>query len=475
MKHWLLKVLWLILWGLSGVALAMAGEWPKTEAVLSAWDGPKELVLRSDLGDPLASPDIQGLLETLLENGFVVTPASLSAPPGEGLALDFRQAGDYRILALSRGADGAIIAFERQGAVPATGSRQAPVGRQMVGGAAGGGGTGPLKLQGRPRSVALVDVGDGDVFDIAVLSDRVLETYRLQSTDLRKIDTFRPSLPSTRALHLSAGDLTGDGRREIAAVWAEDILSVYEGTDSKLHGWILGRREGAFSKLSPDLSGYLRILGRKGFFQSRDLYAPYGGPVLPLVMEGDEFRAGNSGVDWAGVDLFRATPLGNGDAMIWNDVEDLQLVSQASGEGYPGAVLLGGFSGITGPEVAVRLENPVYRAGFEKEDQVKERYHPLASRMAIGPGGAVYTVLRGRSPGLPLLGKASGKDTLVRVAWDGKSLHLQRPFADVEAFVLDFALVERPGGPLGAILLLNEQEDGSGQAYLLFQESRQYN
>jgi hypothetical protein len=42
------------------------------------------------------------------------------------------------------------------------------------------------------------------------------------------------------------------------------------------------------------------------------------------------------------------------------------------------------------------------------------------------------------------------------------------PFAPVEAFIIDFALLSE-GGRTGALLLINEKEDAGGKAFLLFQ------
>ncbi len=136
---------------------------------------------------------------------------------------------------------------------------------------------------------------------------------------------------------------------------------------------------------------------------------------------------------------------------------------------------MGDFTALSGPEVAVRLETPEYRSGFEKEDQVKETYYPLPGRVAIGSDGAAYTVQRGRTEGVPMFGKPSGRDAVGRVVRDGERLLLEHPFAAVEAFILDFALVERSGPSLDALLLLNEKEDGSGRAYLLLQQALRRN
>lgn len=478
MKRLWKAILLLILWGGLGSVTAMAGEWPKIEAALSSWEGPKRLLLRSALDDPLASPVIQCLLEDLLAKGFLVTPASPQTSIKEGLILDFRLDGESQVLALSRGEDGAIIAFEkktgsqvpeRRPAETAPALGPAMTTRTPVLPASRWSGSGPIELPGHPRSIALLGVGDDGALDFALLYDHGLESYRRQGAGLQNVGSYRPPLPSPRALHLSAGDLDGDGRKEIAAVWTQDVVGIYEGTDSQLHGWILGRGDGRLTPLSPDLSAYLRILGGKGYLQCRGPYAPFAGPVFPLIKADDGYRADSRGVDWAGANLYQATPLDNEGALVWNAEGNLQLLSLSTGKVYPGAVLLQNFAAFTGPEVAVRREIPEYRSGLEKQDRVKETYYPLPGRVAIGADGAAYTVLRGRTKGLPLLGRPAGSDAVGRVVRQGERLNLEKPFAEIETFIIDIAPVIPSGQSIGVLLLLNEKEDGSGRAYLHLQ------
>ena len=50
----------------------------------------------------------------------------------------------------------------------------------------------------------------------------------------------------------------------------------------------------------------------------------------------------------------------------------------------------------------------------------------------------LYEVITG---GLPVFGRTSGQDSVVRLDASGGGLALTRPFPGVDAYVLDFALV----------------------------------
>lgn len=475
--QWKVLLLLVLLGGLWSVP-ALSGEWPKIEAALSSWEGSKTLLLRSDLADPLASPVIQGLLVDLLEKGFLVTPGTAKSTVRDGLILDLRPAGEGQALALSRGKDGAIIAYEKSAGVSPSliipSATTALVSAAAVSDTAprldatSEPGSGPIELSGHPKNIALLGMSAGEGMDFALLYDHGLDSYRLQGTALQLLDQYHPNLSSARALHLSSGDLTGDGRKEIAAVWAQDVVGIYEGTDSQLYGRILSREGEKLTPLSPDLSGYLRIVGAKGYLQNRGPYAPFVGPVLPLIKTAGEFRPDSQGVAWAGADLYQATPLDNKTALVRSPEGNLLLRSMSTGKAYPGSVLLRDFSAFTGPQVAVRLETPEYRSGFGKDDRVKEAFFPLPGRIALGADGAAYTVLRGRSLGLPVFGKPSGRDVVGRVVRDGERLSLEKPFAEIETFIIDFVLLSESKRP-GVLLLLNEKPDGSGRAYLLKQ------
>jgi len=459
------ELIFIVLLGLTGLPVAFAGTWPKIEGALSEWRGPRQITLRTDLRDPLSSPEVQELLKTLLEKSYIVIPAAIGTPAGEGLALDLRISGDFPVLTLSRGSDGAILAFERrQGSAFA----KPP---DSSSGEAGDVFSGLIELSGRPRHVLFLGRDSRDGFDIALLSDQALERFHLSGASLSRTDEFRPPLSTGRALFADAGDLTGDGSPEIAAVWAEDVGGIYEGTDSRIHTWILGLDGNSFHLLSPDLQGYARILGGGGYLQQRGVFAPFAGGVFPLLQGKEGFAPGQHSVSWGQGNLFGITPSDGTEAIAWDKESRLHVVSVKTGEDVPGALALQDLGDFKGTEVAVRLESPEYRSGFEKEDRVKETYHALPPRVATGADGAIYTIVRGRARDLPLLGKPSGKDQLVRIKRRSNRLTVEQPFAGVDAYILDYALIEESGNLEANLLLLNEKEDGTGKAYLLFQRA----
>lgn len=474
----------LFLIGLTAATLASAASrWPKIERALADWSGPKRAVLRTDLPDPFASPVAQDLIAVLVERGFTVVPTPVGGPAGEGVVLDLRTGGGTAAVALARGSDGAILAFER---MPGTGT--VPPASEAVDTAAAGRTAppppvpteatgmrfpqGPVELAGHPRSLVVLGAGRDGPIDVALLYDDRLECVSLSPAGVAVRGHFAPPVSSSRALHLGAGDLDRDGSPELAALWAEDLRGVYEGVDSALHSWVLRIRGDAPRPTSEDLSAYARIVGSRGYAERRGRYAAYQGPVVRLTTGADGYLLGDEPQAWAGRHLFDATPLDDRTALVWRAGHRLALADRVTGAEVPGSLLLADLGEFRGPEVAVRLEHPEYRSGWQKEDQVKETYHVLPARVLVVSDDTAYTLERGRSEGVPLIGSPSGHDAVVRVVREGPSLRLERPFEAVDAFVLDFALIGIPGTKPTAVLLLNDEPDGSGTAYLLLQTGR---
>jgi hypothetical protein len=469
-----------------------AGGWPKIEAALQAWQGPKQVLLCSSLADPLMSPLVQELLEELLEAGFVVVAGSPDAVAEAGLVIDVRSAESMEVLALRRAADGAIIAFERNckqvaqpaepaaaTAVRAPGSAPAavtpplaafyPAPAPVVGAVSRPAAPlyGPLVLAGRPRSLALLAGGGGGGLELALLYDRQLLHCRLEEAGLVTVNKLTPSFTASRALHLDAADLDGDGTRELAVVWAEDVQGIYQGTDSQPHGMLLAAD---LQPAAPEQVGYIRLSGKQAVLQRRGPHVPFAGPVVPLTLQDGAWQLGGAELSWGGP-IFACTPLDERSALGYDERGRLLLLERRAGRALPGGLLLDDLGSFAGPQIAVRLEHPQYRSGFSKEGIVREEYHALPPRLTVTADGVAYTVRRGRSAGLALLGKSSGQDRVVRIVRRGGQLLLEQPFAGVDAYILDFALLERPGRKPAAILLLNDREDGEGRAHLLIQES----
>lgn len=450
------------------VGLAAAGSFPKLEAALSQWDGPRRAVLRSDLADPLASPLVQDLFDLFLARGYEVVPTSVDAAAGEALVLDLRTSGNSAVLVLSRASDGAVVAMERWAGSGEPGYASEPRPPLL-----------PTSDRGRPTTAAweleepfrrfawLKKTPEGS--RLALLYDDRIEVAELSPSGLTPLRSFRVPFSSSRGLHVDAADLDGDGVPEIAAVWSEDVHSVDQGVDSKLHSWVFTASDETLAPVSRDLAAHLRIAGTSAYVQERGPFSLYRGPVFQLQSDSRQYERGNEPVPWGQANLFELTPFGSGEGLAWADKAGLTLLSVETGRPVPGKSLLGGLGSFRGPEVAVRLQTPEYRTGFGTGGQVAEKYHGLPQRLSVLSDGTAYTVHRGRSKGIPLIGQPSGHDSVVRVVRDHGALRLERPFEPLEAFIVDFALVDTTQGPPSVLLLLNDREDGSGKSYLLSQ------
>ncbi|NOY44203.1 MAG: hypothetical protein GXP50_01935 [Deltaproteobacteria bacterium] len=437
---------------------ASAEGWKGVSRALDAWQGEKTAVIRGAGADPLAVPQVRELLRLFTQRGFVVVPAtSEGQSPGRGLILDLRKEGDSWVAALRRASDGAFLALDearptRPAAVPSpspsppttppqtTAEVPAPVARTV-------------ELQEAPQRVVVV----GDEL-VLLYDDRVVRA-EIVSGALRELARFQVPVRPSRALWLDVGDLDRDGTPEVAVTWAEDVQQVYEGTDSWPHSWVL-----AWPDLAPrseDLTGYLRIVHGRAFLQRRGRFSAFKDGVLSVSMEAGQWQPGTATPWLQGHTIYDATPLPGGG---WVSHRSGQRWRLADADGRSGPVLLADLGRFRGPAVAVRLENPEFRSGFEKEDRVTERWVPLPRRVAVSPDGGVYTIRRGRTPGLPLVGRPSGSDAVVRIRLGSDAMGVEEPFGAVELFLMDFGLLG--DGRNGVVLLGNEREDGRGTAYL---------
>ena len=190
------------------------------------------------------------------------------------------------------------------------------------------------------------------------------------------------------------------------------------------------------------------------------------GPVLPVQKEGEQFVLGKMPQPWSSAGLFAGIPWSDDQFLAWKDDAGLQVINPNTDDVDQSLVLLDNFGPFRGAEVAIPLKNPQYNLTYSRDDAITEEYHSLPRRMMKGADGAIYTIWRGREPGLPLIGSPSGQDSVVRVIERKGSLQLQRPFPDVDGFILDFALLQPQDGPLQVLLLVNDKEKGNGQAYL---------
>jgi hypothetical protein len=324
-----------------------------------------------------------------------------------------------------------------------------------------------FELEGKPLRVAALE-RDGDT-DILLLRDGQLERFRLEGGRLVRTGAFRSPAKRSRPLLLDATpDPSGEGAL-VTAVFGEDLLSVDQGTDTTLHSFVLSAGEsGEIRTASGDLGAYLRIADGKLYLQRRGTDEVYTGGVRPLETTSGRFAATRSEVPWARRWLLDATPLPGGRVAIAWDGDRPTVVTLAEGDRVSGGSLLGDLGNVDDPKFAYRLAQPLYKLGLDKEGRVYETWRAVPRRVIVTADGAAYTVFRGRSK--RLLGKASGQDAVVRLDWSGRELAVARPYPGVEAFVLDFALLDRSGGLPAALLLVNEGGDGSGRAHLVLQE-----
>lgn len=327
-----------------------------------------------------------------------------------------------------------------------------------------------IELEGRPLRLAALS-GPGGL-EVLLLSGRELERHRLEGRRLVRIGAFQAPGKRLRPLLLDAAPAAAPGDDAlVTAVFAEDVDSVDQGTDTLPHGFVLSARaDGTLAPASADLKAYLRVSGGKPHAQSRGNNTLFFGSVRAVEGPPGKLAPAGPAVPWAGRGLLEATPLpGGAEALAWEN-DKLVVVSVESGRRVPGGSFPGELGTVKEPRIAIRLEQPLFAMGIDKETRQANLWFPVARRVAVLPDGSAYTFLREREK--RLLGKATGQDGVVRLDWKDGALATSAPYPPVEAFVLDFAVVERPGGAPLALLLTNDKEDGSGQAYLVVQEPR---
>ncbi len=204
--------------------------------------------------------------------------------------------------------------------------------------------------------------------------------------------------------------------------------------------------------------------------QKRLEFAAFAPEVYALSLAGDSVMVSEKPIRLDTRLLFNQLEWpNNNSALVWNDDDRLMLVAQSKNTRIAGSTLLTDFGRYQGPVVSIPLKDPEYRSGFSAGDRVMAREVVLGRRL-IEQQGSVFTLVRGRSKGLPLVGRPSGADRLVKIDRTEHGLSADYPFAAIEAFVVDFSVYDQNG--LEAIVLLNEKADGSGRSYLRMQAQR---
>lgn len=325
---------------------------------------------------------------------------------------------------------------------------------------------GLIEVEGEPLGVAVLERAGR--IDVLLLHGRFLERFRIEGRSLVRVGAFRAPRANARPLRVDAAASPAGGDPLVAVVFGDDVRSVDQGTDTRLHAFLLSARssDGELRPMSEDLGGWVRLAGGTAYLQRRGTDELASGPVHRLEAASGWYAPGSDEIPWAGRSLLDATPLPGGrEALAW-DGERLHVVRLGGRGRVSGGSMLGALGDVREPRVAIRTDRPMLK-GLDQEGRVKDSWRPVPRRVLIS-GGAAYTIARGRSA--RLLEKASGQDAVVRLDWSGGALGVSRPYPPVDAFVLDFALLETPGARPVAVLLVNEKEDGSGRAHLLFQE-----
>ncbi|NLC71488.1 MAG: hypothetical protein GX751_09045 [Desulfuromonadaceae bacterium] len=483
------KRLALLLLGLLACAsLALAADWSQFEKRLDDWQGAREVSLSGGI-DPLADTGLSPLIDLLLEKGYALLPGDAAA--GDGLILERHSVGGQDMVLLKRTRDGALLARRRltvpaAPVVPAARTPSAPAAamtplaatvpaastrgkaeparnllepRPLVGNEAG-----LLPLADQPRRLAVWPAAAADGFDLFLLYDDSLRQFHYDGRQMKETARFPSPAKVSRALYLKAADGDGDGRPELAVVWAEDVIGVYQGTDSHLHAFMARPDGGSLVAASDNLKGYLAYSQGHWWLQQRGGHKLFLDQAARLEMKNGRFAAGKAQpVDRWLYDHADWPP--PSQRVAWNADGRLFLQNR---QGAGAAPLLLDFGRYEGPPVFVPLESPQYRSGFSRQDQILSKRLPLPRRL-VPAGGALYSLIRGRSPGLPLVGNPTGRDRLVRIRVAGDGLQADEPYGGVEAFIQDFDLLGEGAAPR-AVLLLNEKEDGRGAAYLALQE-----
>lgn len=329
---------------------------------------------------------------------------------------------------------------------------------------------GPFEVASRASRLAVLRSAAGSL-DVYLLEGGAIERLRLDDAGLVRVDAFRLPLDRARGLFLDAQEGVEGRPGLLAAVVADDVRSVYEGTDSNIHAWILTAGEGGLAPVSGDLHGYVRFHGGVAWLQERAPGKLFLAGARRMTRDAGGYSPAGHPAGWFARWILDATPLPGADAALAFD-GGRPVVVDSGGARLPGGSVLGTFQQRREPAVAVRLDQPQYRLGFDKEGRVADIWHPVPPRVLLGPDGDAYTVRHGRTPGLPLVGGPSGNDAVVRVSWRGGRAEMARPYRQVDGYVLDFALVPGSGDPPAVLVLMNDEVDGSGAAYVQLQSPR---
>jgi len=449
-------------------AVAQAADWDRLWRQLADWEGAPSVELSTDLSEPYASAAYRALVNGLVERGFTVHPAGTAEAETPALRVELRQTGGGMVVAVSRTRDGALLLVETLNGDPATAENP---GATRSTSPAPDRTTAPLParearrlpIDGHPVRLAALPGRPGGALELVLLYDERLAWVTLDGNMLRPRAEYPVDRAGTNALYVGAGELDGDAAAEVAVVWGENRRIPTRGWNTRLDGRLLELDGGRIQPESPALQSYLRLLGDTALTQQRGRYTVFDGPVRALERDdGGRFVVDDAAPHWQGRWLYRVTPLPDGSRAVWSEPGRLSVHAGPDSAG----TVLGEVDGLgeTGyPTVSVELRNPTMDLGPQTGQRKEQRLVALPPRVAVGRDGAIYTIQRDRSQPLRGLVGPTGADRVVRLQLTDRGLSREAAHEPVEAFILDFALIEGEQGQ-GLVLLLNEEADGSGEA-----------
>lgn len=441
--------------------------WPNLEKAVNSWNGDKKVIFLNE-EDPLSSAKTLPLVELFLQNGFAVIAAETGKEgiPSTGLMVDIRRQGPHNMFVLLRASDRAIIALDLSKREILPESKKAAVNTSKPPKTSSAFKDILISLDDKPVAITLLGSAGDEQTQICLLSKNGLKLYQLQDNQLRLIYTISPPEENYRPLFLSSGDINNDGILELAAIWAEDIHSIYDGIDSNIWSQVLTYDK---NKLIPIevIPGYVRLFSKVGVTQQRGTFSLFETPVRKLFYQNGELIVGQD-LSWGGMNIFALTFLSADTGIAWLQPGELSLLSSFPGSKTSKSKLLEKFGTSQATKIAIRLEEAEFLSGFEKEDKILERYIPLPHRLQRISDNKAYTIYRGRQPGSFFTKGAVGKDRIAEIVVQKNQLSIEYPFPAIDAFIIDFAILNTSKS-LSVFLLLNEKIDATGNAFLKLQ------
>lgn len=452
---------------------------------LDAWDGPRHVLLRTDLPNPYASQTYRDIVNGLINRGYVVgrenTEERIPDRP-QGLIVELVDPNDVGlVVALIDARDHTLLfvaEIEDYGRGPpgATEGRSGGIGKSMS--------VRPddvtavatealerLELSGRPKRLAVLTESRQPGYALALLHDDRLQRVHVANGRIASSSSAVSGVKGSRALFLDAGDVDEDPYVELVAVWGQDRDRIGRGTSTAIFGRIFELRAGRLVPESPLLESYLRIIDGAVFAQARAAYEPYG-PFILRWSSSESALIRSDGVPHAfeTETLYGATPFRNGSYLQWTTRDTLELINFHEGDpAFRGETR--SLGNIEHPAVAVPLREPIIIAGPSPTMRRKERFVPLPRRVLTDSAGSAYTIERGRKSNIIGFLEPTGEDRIAIINPEATEIRVGRRYPALEDYILDFGIIKHSGDDPDVVLLVNTTADGSGKTSLVWQRT----